>query len=174
MHGPAEELFDVVDEQDRVVRQAPRSEVHARGLLHRAVHVFVFNSAGELLVQMRSEFKDEFPDCWTSSASGHLGAGETYEQAAPRELAEEVGLAGSLQFVGKFPASRELANEHTVLYSMASNEQPRFDPREVKHVAYHQLDDLMALLAREPQQFSSPFAFLLRWFVENESAPEHE
>lgn len=163
----AEEIFDVVDEEDRVVRQAPRSHVHAQGLLHRAVHVFVFNSAGELLVQMRSAFKDEFPHCWTSSASGHLGAGETYEQAAPRELAEEVGLAGSLEFVGKFPASRELANEHTVLYRTTSDEQPRFDPREVEYVAYRRLDELLEMLAHEPERFSSPFAFLLKWSIEN-------
>lgn len=81
-----EEIFDVCDEHDRVIGQAPRSVVHAQGLLHRAVHVFVFNSAGELLLQMRSRHKDEAPLQFTSSASGHLGAGETYEAAAPREL----------------------------------------------------------------------------------------
>ena len=160
----AEEIFDVVDEQDRVVRQAPRSEVHARGLLHRAVHVFVLNSAGELLVQMRSANKDEFPLCWTSSASGHLGAGETYEAAAPRELEEEVGLRASLEFVEKFPASRELANEHTVLYRATSDEQPRFDPWEIERLAFHRPDELMEMLERAPEKFSPPFAFLLKWF----------
>ena len=50
---PSEEIFDVTDEHDNVIGQAPRSEVHARGLLHRAVHIFVFNTAGQLLLQMR-------------------------------------------------------------------------------------------------------------------------
>src|SRR5215472_10054324 len=96
--GPvSEEIFDVVDEHDRVVAQAPRSVVHAQKLLHRAVHIFVLNSRGELLLQKRSATKDEYPLCYTSSASGHLSAGETYETAAPRELAEELGLAGELQ-----------------------------------------------------------------------------
>ena len=79
-----EEIFDVVDECDRVVGQAPRSVVHARKLLHRAVHIFVFNSRRELLLQKRSALKDEYPLCYTSSASGHLSAGESYETAAPR------------------------------------------------------------------------------------------
>src|SRR5690606_34978196 len=67
--GPmtTEEIFDVCDADDRVVGQARRSDVHARGLLHRAVHVFVFNSRGELLVQRRSANKDEYPLCLTSS-----------------------------------------------------------------------------------------------------------
>jgi len=56
-----EELFDVVDEQDRVLEQLPRSIVHARKLLHRAANVFVFNSRGALLLQFRAATKDEYP-----------------------------------------------------------------------------------------------------------------
>ena len=59
--GQGEEVFDVVDRLDRVLGQAPRSQVHEQGLLHRAVHVFVFNSRGQLLVQRRSAEKDEYP-----------------------------------------------------------------------------------------------------------------
>ncbi len=77
-----EEIFDVVDENDEVVGQLPRSEVHARGLLHRAVSIFVFNSSGQLLLQLRTPTKDEYPNCYTSSASGHLSAGEDYDDAA--------------------------------------------------------------------------------------------
>ena len=77
-----EEMFDVVDEQDRVIGQAPRSEVHAKKLLHRAVHIFVFNSEGKLLIHRRSATKDEYPLCYTSSASGHVSAGETYDECA--------------------------------------------------------------------------------------------
>jgi hypothetical protein len=67
-----EERFDVVDEQDRVVGSAPRREVHARGLLHRAVHALVFDPAGRLLLQKRSATKDMYPNQWAASASGRL------------------------------------------------------------------------------------------------------
>src|SRR5580765_3560579 len=126
-----EEIFDVVDKHDRVVGQAPRSVVHAKKLLHRAVHIFVFNSQGELLVQKRSALKDEYPLCYTSSASGHLSAGETYEAAAPRELAEELGLAGPLEWLAKFPAGPQTSQEHTVLYRATTDAPPQIDPREI-------------------------------------------
>ncbi len=87
-----DEFFDVVDAQDRVVRQALRRDVHAHGWLHRAVHVLVFNRAGQVFLQMRSMAKDMSPGLWDSSCSGHLDAGEDYDEAAWRELQEELGL----------------------------------------------------------------------------------
>lgn len=86
-----DELFDVVDEQDRVVTQAPRREVHAKKMIHRATHVMVHDDKGRLLLQKRSMSKDTFPGCWDSSCSGHLDAGEDYPEAARRELGEELG-----------------------------------------------------------------------------------
>ena len=88
----AGEVFDVVDEANQVVGRATRAEVHARGLRHRALHIFVLNAAGELFLQRRSPWKDRHPDAWDSSAAGHLDAGETYADAARRELREELGL----------------------------------------------------------------------------------
>ena len=99
-----EELFDIVDEHDRVLGKMPRSEVHRRKLLHRAVSIFVFDSRGRLLLQQRSAAKDEYPLCYTSSASGHVTAGETYDETAPRELAEELGLTSPVERLAKFPA----------------------------------------------------------------------
>ncbi len=122
---PADELFDVVDADDRVIRQERRSVVHAQGLAHRAVHVFLFNSRGQLLVQRRSASKDEYPLTYTSSASGHVGAGETYEQCAPRELLEEVGIEAPLERLVKLPASPETAQEQTVSVSRRERCGPR-------------------------------------------------
>ena len=86
------ELFDVVNSEDVVLRSAERAVVHREQLLHRAVHVFVFNAAGQLYLQRRSLNKDTAPGKWVSSCSGHVDSGEDYDAAAPRELAEEIGL----------------------------------------------------------------------------------
>jgi isopentenyldiphosphate isomerase len=86
------ELFDVVDEHDRVLRRETRAEVHRQRLLHRAVHVLVFNSGGAVYLQRRSAKKDTYPHRWTTSCSGHVDAGEDYETAVVRELAEELGM----------------------------------------------------------------------------------
>ena len=88
----AEEIFDVVNERDEVIGRAPRSEVHARGLRHRATHVLVFNPRGEVFLQKRSIMKDRQPGMWDSSASGHLNSGEGYDACAVREVREELGV----------------------------------------------------------------------------------
>ncbi|MFH2125498.1 MAG: NUDIX domain-containing protein [Pseudomonadota bacterium] len=87
------ELLPVVDDQDRQVGLASRSQVHGQGLLHRAVHVLLFDLDDNLWLQRRSQAKDTYPGMWTSSASGHLDPGEDYYAAAQRELREELGLS---------------------------------------------------------------------------------
>ncbi len=161
----SEEIFDVCDAADHVIGQAPRSYVHANKLLHRAAHVFVFNSRHELLVQVRSATKDEFPSCYTSSASGHLSTGEDYLESAQRELEEEIGITAPLVFLKKFPASPDLAYEHTVLYRAASDTPPCPDPREVAEILKFTLPDLLRHLQERPEKFSPPFRVLLEWYA---------
>src|SRR5712671_919050 len=87
-----EEIFDVVNQHDEVIGRETRREVHRQGLMHRAVHVLVFNRAGQVFLQKRSLRKDRQPGLWDSSASGHLDSGEDYDACAVRELREELGL----------------------------------------------------------------------------------
>ena len=86
MTMPVTDIFDVVDKSDKVLRQEPRAVVHREKFLHRAIHVFVFNEAGELYLQRRSMAKDTAPGKWVSSCSGHVDTGEDYDEAAEREL----------------------------------------------------------------------------------------
>lgn len=161
----SEELFDVCDELDNVIDTLPRSVVHARKLLHRAVHIFVFNSRGELLLQLRSAGKDEYPLAYTSSASGHLGAGEDYDAAAPRELEEELGLSDVvLERLHKFPAGPETSLEHTVLYRVTSDAPLSIDPGEILEATFHSLDEIVAMMARVPQKFTPCFVTLFEWY----------
>ncbi|MGE3316276.1 MAG: NUDIX domain-containing protein [Planctomycetaceae bacterium] len=166
-----EEFFDVVDPNDNVIDQAPRSFVHAKKLLHRAVSIFVFNSRGELLLQKRSASKDEYPGCYTSSASGHVSAGETYDETAPRELAEELGISAPLEYLTKFPAGSETANEHTALYRTTTDLAPQPDPGEIESVLYVGLSDLRRQVETEPDLFTPPFRTAFRWYCDR-FAPE--
>ncbi|HEX8898614.1 MAG TPA: 16S rRNA (adenine(1518)-N(6)/adenine(1519)-N(6))-dimethyltransferase RsmA, partial [Chthoniobacterales bacterium] len=114
--GAGSERFQVVDENDRVVGDAPRSEVHGNNLRHRAVHVFVFNRQSELFLQKRSRWKDRHPLLWDSSAAGHVEAGEDYDGTAARELEEELGIDANLIRVVKLPSSEKTVWEFIWLY----------------------------------------------------------
>lgn len=72
-----DELFDVVDELNQMTGQGTRREIHEGNLLHRAVHMFLVNKHGAVLLQKRSLWKDRQPGKWDSSAAGHLDAGES-------------------------------------------------------------------------------------------------
>src|SRR5438477_667509 len=130
-HAP-EEQFPVVDEEDRLQGTAPRSEVHANNLLHRAVHILVFNPAGEVFLQMRSRTKDRHPLAWDSSAAGHVNAREDYDQAASRELREELGVDIPLVRVAKLPASERTGYEFICLYRGSHAGELRLNPSEIE------------------------------------------
>lgn len=115
-HTEQEECFAVVDESDRPVRVASRAEVHANNLLHRAVHVLIFNEKGEVYLQKRARWKDRHALAWDSSAAGHVEASEDYDRTAKRELTEELGIDAPLQKVAKLPASERTDFEFISLY----------------------------------------------------------
>ena len=118
---PAAERFAVVNADDHMIGDAPREEVHANNFLHRAVHILLFNDAGELFLQKRSWLKDRHPGVWDSSAAGHVDAGEDYDEAARRELQEELGVSAALQRVAKLSASERTGEEFIWLYRGSSN-----------------------------------------------------
>jgi isopentenyl-diphosphate Delta-isomerase len=88
---------------DQVIGQATREDVYTNNHMHRIVHIFVRDRAGRFLLQIRSATVKYCPLHWSTSAGGHVQTGETYEEAARRELEEEIGLTqGELREVGKF------------------------------------------------------------------------
>lgn len=86
------ELVDVVDAHDTVVATVTRAEMRSRRLRHRAVSIAVFAPDGRLLVHRRADTKDVWPAMWDIAAGGVVAAGEAYDDAARRELAEELGV----------------------------------------------------------------------------------
>jgi len=155
----AEEIFDVVNERDEVIGRRTRAEVHRLGLMHRAVHVLVFNSRRQVFLQKRSMKKDRQPGLWDSSASGHLESGEEYAACAVRELREEIGLVLNQPPLPlfKLPASPQTDQEHVWVYRceaegpfvLNADEVERgdwFDPPEVTRWMNERPDDFAGAL----------------------------
>ncbi len=152
------EIFDVVDEQDEVLRTEKRSVVHAENLLHRAVHALVFNKKNEVFLQKRSVLKDKHPGKWDSSAAGHLDAGEDYETAVNRELKEELDISDApLKFLTKLAPSEETGWEHIGLYLAAHTGGVRYPSSEVEVGLWFGQEQIDAWVAARPQDFASGF-----------------
>lgn len=168
-----EELFDVVDELDRVIGQAPRREVHARSLRHRAVHVFVVNRAGEVFLHQRSLAKDTFPGLWNSSCAGHVSAGDDYDETVERELEEELGcrpaeaagsgepaLQGRPTRLFKIEARPETGQEFVWVYRAEAEGPFALNPTEIQRGAWLAPAAIDAWVARVPEEFAASFVFL--------------
>lgn len=90
------ELLDVVDEQDRVIGKATRDQVHKEGLLHREIHLWLYDKNGKVALERRSPKADMGANLLNASVGGHLDLGEAYEAAAIRELQEEIGIKATM------------------------------------------------------------------------------
>lgn len=89
----SEEYFDILDENgNETGRSKPRNDVHRDGDWHKAAHVWIINSAGDILLQRRCAKKDSHPNMLDISCAGHLSAGEDSLTGAIRELKEELDL----------------------------------------------------------------------------------
>jgi len=164
----ATELFDVVDAEDRVLRTEERAVVHRKKLMHRAIHVFVFNSNGQLYLQRRSMSKDTAPGKWVSSCSGHVDAGEDYDTAVRRELGEEIGLylPWELKPVFKEAPCKQTGYEFVWVYECRAEGPFVLDPEEVSEGQWIDLDALANWLEEHPRDFAWSFSYLWKKYFE--------
>lgn len=96
---PNDELLPMVDDQGNVIGKMTRGKAHdGSKVLHPVVHLHVFNSKGELYLQHRPHWKFIQPDRWDTATGGHIGYGESINEALQREVEEELGIT---QFVPK-------------------------------------------------------------------------
>jgi 16S rRNA (adenine1518-N6/adenine1519-N6)-dimethyltransferase len=151
------ERFPVVDKNDKILRDASRSEVHANNLRHRAVHILIFNPAGEVYLQQRSRWKDRHPLRWDSSAAGHVVAAESYDETAWRELEEELGISIPLKKISKLPASECTDQEFVWLYrgEVVGNLSP--NRTEIETGAFFSEATIDGWVAARPEDFAPGF-----------------
>lgn len=159
----------VVSDENRFLRWADRREVHAHRLPHRSIQAFVFNAAGELLIQRRHEGKLTFPGFWDISCAGHVEETDhahgrdgdidpdadldrVYEAVARREIEEELGVRVDVTLLGRFGPEPGVHYEHVHLYR-AEHEGPfTCQPDEVAEVRFvgPAAFDTMVREGREP------------------------
>jgi isopentenyl-diphosphate Delta-isomerase len=161
-----EEIFDVVNEDNELTGEVkPKSEVHAAGLWHRAVHVWVVNSKKQILVQKRAKTKKSRPSLWDVTVGGHIGAGEDIPTSAAREMDEELGLKINLQdlqflFIMKEPNEADpngyIENVFQHVYVLKADIDPedcKLLDYEVEAVKYITAEELELSVKKTPEQW---------------------
>ncbi len=158
----AEELI-LVDEHDQEVGQVSKARAHdGDGMLHRAFSVFLFNGAGELLLQQRSATKRLWPGYWSNSCCSHPRVGESMQVATERRLDDELNLESELEYVYRFRYQApfgELGSEHELCHVFLgrTDGDVRFNDSEIEAVRFVPAGDVATELERNPERYTPWF-----------------
>ena len=162
-----DELFDIVDDNDNVIGQAARSDVHRSGLQHRGVHLLLFDREGRLLIQKRSADRKQYASLWDCSVSEHVQSGESYLDAAARGAKEEMGVdVPGLRPLFKFRMEYG-PNDNEISVVFAGEVEPasvKVDAEEVSEVAYVHPSELSASMSQRPQEFCGWFIQIMKFY----------
>ena len=141
-----EELYHVTKD-DSVVGPVSRDLAHKESILHRSGIVFVLRSGGTILIQNRSPSKQIFPNCYECSCAFHVTFGETYDDAAKRELREETGLHGILEYLGKFTHFDPPENQIVAVFKCQSDKRVAVDRTEAASAHFYSRDEVDEIVA---------------------------
>ncbi len=165
-----QEQIQIVDKNDNPTGGATKPEAWKKGLIHRIVRIIVENSKGEILLQKRSSNMQLFPDCWDQSASRHVDKGESYEDAAKRELSEEIGVTDrDLTEIGKYYSEsafewRQL-NRFTRVYKVVLDKKPQnLGAEEVVEVKWFTPNKAKMLVKNHPDRVTDGLRQVLERF----------
>jgi isopentenyldiphosphate isomerase len=165
-----EEILEVVTENGEVIRTLLRSEIHGNpSLIHRVVHVLVFNKKGGLLLQKRSMNKDVAPGKWDTSVGGHVNPGETLDQAVQREMEEELGISScNLKFLYSYMHSNPYETELVYTYSCVYNGEIFFNRDEIDEVKSWSMEEIKKNIGKKI--FSDNFEYEIATYIKNGSS----
>ncbi len=139
----AEEFLEIVDEKGEVKGIAPRSQIHGNpALMHRVAHVLVFNRKGEILLQRRSMNKDVAPGRWDTSVGGHVDPGESPEGAALREMKEEIGVDGRIEFLHSYIHTNDYETELVHTFRALKDDGFEFNAEEIEEIRFWDLGEV--------------------------------
>ena len=144
------EFMDIVDEQDQVIGKTTQEEIYAKKHTHRIVHIFVLDhSKNSVYLQKRSATKSFLPGYYCTSAGGHVKSGETYLQAAERELQEEIGLTTPVKEVGSMSYSEGNHLRFIKMFVTYANNGFTFTDGEVERGQFMDLHETYNFVSRD-------------------------
>jgi isopentenyldiphosphate isomerase len=140
----ADEHLEIVNYEGEVIGSALRSQVHGNpSLIHKVVHVLVFNKKGDLLLQKRSLSKDVAPGRWDTSVGGHVGIGEELSVSSKREMQEELGISAyEPEYLYSYIHTNSYETELVTTYFCVHEGDISFNKEEIDEVRFWTLDEI--------------------------------
>lgn len=172
-----DEMLILVDKNDEVLGYKDKTSCHkGNGILHRAFSIFIFNNAGHLLMQKRSEQKALWPLFWSNSCCSHPRKGEEIKEAAIRRMREELGINTELKFLFKFQYQAKYQNigsenELCSVYIGKSNASVSVNENEIADWKYMEIKELDKEISHNPDNLT-PW-FKIEWNRLRESYWHH-
>lgn len=153
--------IQVVDSEDNPIKGAQLEDVLSAGLQHRVVRILLYDEQGNVLLQKRAKHMKTYPGLWDTSSAGYVDYGEDYEDAAKRELFEELGLGfDKLHKVMKYKIHRDLKDgkyrRFEVIFraKISRSAIVKIEPKEVDEVRWFSLEEVVALVENNPQKIT--------------------
>lgn len=160
----------LVDELDNEVGTMEKIEAHEKALLHRAFSIFVFNDAGQMMLQRRALGKYHSPGLWTNACCSHPRPGESLAEATSRRIVEEMGFSCKMErvfsFIYKAPFDHGLT-EHELdhVFIGRHNDAPEINPEEVAEWKWMEIPGLLADLKANPDNYTVWFRIAMEQIV---------
>lgn len=164
--NPQDEIVQIVDMDNKETTHVPRHEMRAKGLLHRATYILVFNSRGELFVQKRTMNKDIYPGYFDVATGGVVLAAESYNESARRELSEELGIKDAA-LCSHFTFFHQDSSNQVWgrVYSCVYDGELTLQKEEVESGFFALPEKVMALSKKEP--FTPDGIYVLKRFLKS-------
>ncbi len=150
-----QEMLDIVNEKNKVVGKEARETCHRQFLPHRLIHVFVFDRKGRVFVAKRSKRKATYPWLLDVSAAGHVDSGETYKQAALRELFEELGIKPrKIRKLFTFRLKSRPENAFVTQYSAEIERAGKLNKYEIENGKFMEWKEMRRMARKNPRKFA--------------------
>lgn len=159
------EFLDLVDENDNVIGKEDRNIIYKNNWRNfRVINIMIFTTDNKIVVPRRSGNRRVFPNCYDCSVGGHVSAGETYEDAAYRELEEELGITNvKLEEIAYFRPYDINTSAFSKMYKLVYDGELNYD----KDGIYMDKEEIKELIKENPLQFKEDYPKFFKWLDEN-------
>ena len=163
------EYFDIVNEKDEIVGKISENEQKSvKPSQLRFINIIIINNDNMIVVPKRSSNRKLFPNCYDFSVGGHVNSGENYEEAAYRELKEELGIKNvKLQEVAYFSPYDSDSNTFQKVYLLKYNSEIyEYDRDGIEKIYYKSKKEIQELIKNKPNLLKTDYSVVMKYLFD--------